>query len=85
MQKYGTENVVMTSREFSQDPDFLMQIVIVGDYSVGKTTTLRHVACDKNRSPIDVYCPMSVTTSMMRTGKEVIVKIVDTGGKSMLF
>ena len=77
------ENMLLMSGDFRLDPDFIMQMIIVGDYSVGKTTALRHMTCDKNRAAVEVYCPMSVTTPITRNGKEVKVKIVDTGGKNM--
>lgn len=75
------ENMLLTSGDFRLDPDFIMQMIIVGDYSVGKTTALRYMACDKNRTAVEVYCPMSVTATIRRNGKEVKVKIVDTGGQ----
>ena len=78
------ENMLMMSGNFRLDPNFIMQMIIIGDYSVGKTTALRHMARDKCKQPLEVYCPMSVRTQMTRHGRDVKLKIIDTGGKIYL-
>ena len=70
-----------SSGELRLNPMLHLNMVILGDYSVGKTTTLRHIACVKDKTLKDSYCPMSVTTSMNKNGTDVKVKIVDTGGR----
>lgn len=70
-----------SSGELRLNPMLHLNMVILGDYSVGKTTTLRHIACVKDKTLKDSYCPMSVTTSMNKNGTDVKVKIVDTGGQ----
>ena len=69
------------SVECNLHPVTYVNILILGDYSVGKTTTIRHIIGDKTKRPMEVYCPMSVTTTLTRNGTEVKVKITDTGGK----
>ena len=63
-----------------------VRMVILGDYSVGKTTTLWHITGRKSRKSEDTIFPLSVTTTLTRNDSDIMVRITDTGGKqSSLF
>ena len=58
-----------------------VRMVILGDYSVGKTTTLWHITGRKSRKSEDTFFPLSVTTTLTRNDSDIMVRITDTGGK----
>lgn len=62
--------------------DFVLKILLIGDYTVGKTSLLHLLAGQKKCPKMpERYCPLSLGIRLNRKGKQVQLKIMDTGGR----
>ncbi|KAH9525543.1 Ras- protein Rab-18-B [Bulinus truncatus] len=66
--------------------DYTIKIILLGDHSVGKSSLLTHLAEIQDSRDLSYRClnyrPNShVELAMLKNGKKVLVRIVDTGGQ----